>query len=117
MCSLDITLVVSVQSAVVVLHRSSTVFIFLELCMRMQDTWRDMEALVDAGLVRSIGLSNFSTKKLDDVLSYARIPPAVVQVPPPLVPRASSKLCDLRVGICVVRCHSHSSLVCKTPCR
>jgi len=29
------------------------------------------------GLVRSIGVSNFSVKKLQDILSYAEIPPAV----------------------------------------
>ena len=33
------------------------------------------------GLVRSIGVSNFSVKKLQDILSYAEIPPAVSQVP------------------------------------
>lgn len=32
------------------------------------------------GLVRSIGVSNFSVKKLEAVLSYAEIPPAVCQV-------------------------------------
>lgn len=46
----------------------------------IKSTWTDMEALVDAGLVRSIGVSNFSTTKLTDMLSYCRIPPAVVQV-------------------------------------
>lgn len=32
------------------------------------------------GLVRSIGVSNFSVKKLAAILSYADIPPAVCQV-------------------------------------
>ena len=32
------------------------------------------------GLVHSIGVSNFSVKKLQNILSYAEIPPAVSQV-------------------------------------
>lgn len=43
-------------------------------------TWKAMEALYDAGKVRAIGVSNFSTKKLDDLLEVARVPPAVNQV-------------------------------------
>ena len=46
----------------------------------MQDTWQEMEKLVDDGLVKSIGISNFSCKKVDDLLSYARIQPAAIQV-------------------------------------
>ncbi|KAL1545542.1 NADPH-dependent aldo-keto reductase, chloroplastic [Salvia divinorum] len=43
-------------------------------------TWKAMEALYDSGKARAIGVSNFSTKKLGDLLSVARIPPAVNQV-------------------------------------
>ncbi|GMN68995.1 hypothetical protein TIFTF001_038050, partial [Ficus carica] len=43
-------------------------------------TWRAMEALYDAGKARAIGVSNFSTKKLGDLLEVARVPPAVNQV-------------------------------------
>ncbi|EEF32521.1 aldo-keto reductase, putative [Ricinus communis] len=43
-------------------------------------TWRAMEALYNSGKARAIGLSNFSTKKLADLLEVARIPPAVNQV-------------------------------------
>ena len=39
-----------------------------------------MEKLVDEGLVKSIGISNFSVKKIEDLLQYARIKPAVNQV-------------------------------------
>ena len=39
-----------------------------------------MEKLYDTGKVRAIGVSNFSTKKLGDLLAVARIPPAVNQV-------------------------------------
>ncbi|KAF5202555.1 Aldo-keto reductase family 4 member like [Thalictrum thalictroides] len=43
-------------------------------------TWKAMEALYDSGKARAIGVSNFSTKKLGDLLDIARIPPAVNQV-------------------------------------
>lgn len=43
-------------------------------------TWRAMEALYDSGKARAIGVSNFSTKKLGDLLEIARVPPAVNQV-------------------------------------
>lgn len=43
-------------------------------------TWKAMEALYDSGKVRAIGVSNFSTKKMQDLLEVARIPPAVNQV-------------------------------------
>ena len=39
-----------------------------------------MEKLVDEGLVKSIGISNFSVPKTKDLQSYARIQPAVNQV-------------------------------------
>jgi alcohol dehydrogenase (NADP+) len=35
---------------------------------------------VDLTVSQAIGISNFSVKKLKDLLSYARIKPAVVQV-------------------------------------
>ncbi|KAI8086006.1 NADP-dependent oxidoreductase domain-containing protein [Halteromyces radiatus] len=44
------------------------------------DTWRAMEKLVEKGLVRSIGVSNFTIPLLEDLLSKATIPPAVNQV-------------------------------------
>ena len=39
-------------------------------------TWRQMEKLVDIGLVRHIGTSNMTVPKLDLLLRDARIPPA-----------------------------------------
>jgi aryl-alcohol dehydrogenase-like predicted oxidoreductase len=39
-----------------------------------------MEKLYDAGKARAIGVSNFSSKKLGDLLAVARVPPAVDQV-------------------------------------
>lgn len=44
------------------------------------DTWQAMEALVNDGLVRAIGLSNFNSKQVDDIISKAQIKPAVLQV-------------------------------------
>ncbi|XP_054785299.1 NADPH-dependent aldo-keto reductase, chloroplastic-like [Prosopis cineraria] len=43
-------------------------------------TWRAMEALYNSGKVRSIGVSNFSSRKLQDLLEVAHVPPAVNQV-------------------------------------
>jgi diketogulonate reductase-like aldo/keto reductase len=43
-------------------------------------TWAAMEKLYDAGKVRAIGVSNFSTKKLEDLIAVARVRPAVNQV-------------------------------------
>lgn len=43
-------------------------------------TWGAMEKLYDSGKARAIGVSNFSCKKLEDLLDVARVPPAVNQV-------------------------------------
>lgn len=43
-------------------------------------TWKAMESLYDSGKARALGVSNFSTKKLADLLEVARVPPAVNQV-------------------------------------
>ena len=39
-----------------------------------------MEIQFDEGKARAIGVSNFSCKKLEDILAVARVPPAVNQV-------------------------------------
>jgi len=44
------------------------------------DTWRAMEELVELGLVKNIGVSNWNCQGLRDIVSYARIKPAVLQV-------------------------------------
>lgn len=45
-----------------------------------QETWQAMEKLVDQKLTLAIGISNTNNQTLVDVLSYARIKPAVNQV-------------------------------------
>ncbi|KAG5554008.1 hypothetical protein RHGRI_011769 [Rhododendron griersonianum] len=48
--------------------------------LRLPETWAAMEGLYASGQARAIGVSNFSTKKLQDLLAYAKVPPAVNQV-------------------------------------
>ncbi|KAJ9049503.1 hypothetical protein DSO57_1023740 [Entomophthora muscae] len=46
----------------------------------LSETWKELEALVFEGKIKSIGVSNFTVKKLDKLLETARIKPAVNQV-------------------------------------
>lgn len=39
-----------------------------------------MEKLVEKGLTKAIGLSNFNKRQIDDILSIATVKPAVLQV-------------------------------------
>ncbi len=48
--------------------------------MPLAQTWAEMENLVEKGLVKSIGVSNFSISKLEEMKGYAKILPAVNQV-------------------------------------
>eukprot|EP00929_Paragymnodinium_shiwhaense_P014771 TRINITY_DN122732_c0_g1_i1.p1 TRINITY_DN122732_c0_g1~~TRINITY_DN122732_c0_g1_i1.p1 ORF type:complete len:715 (+),score=198.73 TRINITY_DN122732_c0_g1_i1:75-2219(+) len=45
-----------------------------------RETWEAMEELVREGLVKNIGVANMGAAMLRDVLSYAKIKPAVLQV-------------------------------------
>ncbi|MCA9247686.1 MAG: aldo/keto reductase [Planctomycetales bacterium] len=46
----------------------------------IRDTWQAMEELVSSGLVRNLGVCNFGCSLIRDLLSYAHIRPAVLQV-------------------------------------
>ncbi|KAJ6824057.1 methylecgonone reductase-like [Iris pallida] len=46
----------------------------------MKSTWEAMEQCCRLGLAKSIGVSNFSSKKLSLLLEHATVPPAVNQV-------------------------------------
>ncbi|MGH0148344.1 UNVERIFIED_CONTAM: hypothetical protein FKN15_012889 [Acipenser sinensis] len=45
-----------------------------------RDTWRAMEKLMDQGLVRAIGLSNFNARQTNDILDISKHKPVVNQV-------------------------------------
>ncbi|KAL8830087.1 MAG: hypothetical protein Q9191_001636 [Dirinaria sp. TL-2023a] len=46
----------------------------------IQETWTAMESLVDKGLAKSIGISNFNGQLIMDLLRYAKIVPATLQI-------------------------------------
>jgi D-xylose reductase len=46
----------------------------------IEETWHAMEDLVPKGLARSIGISNFNGQLLMDLLRYAKITPATLQI-------------------------------------
>ncbi|WP_312644169.1 aldo/keto reductase [Hydrogenoanaerobacterium sp.] len=47
---------------------------------RFMATWRQMEKLVDMGLVKSIGMSSMTIPKLEAVLPLCRIKPALIEM-------------------------------------
>lgn len=50
------------------------------LPMDFKAVWADMEECQKKGLTKSIGVSNFSCKKISEILATAQVPPAVNQV-------------------------------------
>ncbi|KAJ8769919.1 hypothetical protein K2173_009001 [Erythroxylum novogranatense] len=47
---------------------------------RLKKAWKVMEALIELGLVRAIGVSNFSVHQIKELLKFAKVVPAVNQV-------------------------------------
>ncbi len=46
----------------------------------LHETWAAMEALVDKGLVKRIGVCNYNSALIHDLMSYARIKPSMLQI-------------------------------------
>ncbi|KAF7197599.1 Glycerol 2-dehydrogenase (NADP(+)) [Pseudocercospora fuligena] len=51
-----------------------------ELTKNQQPTWRAMEELYEAGKARAIGVSNWTVEGLKELLTYAKVKPAVNQI-------------------------------------
>lgn len=61
------------------------------------DTWKAMEDLVEQKLVHRIGVCNYNTGLMQDLLNYARIKPAMLQIEshPYLTQEAVLRLCAM----------------------
>ncbi len=46
----------------------------------LHETWKAMEALVDKGLVKRIGVCNYNSALIHDLMTYARIKPSMLQI-------------------------------------
>ncbi|KAM7534057.1 hypothetical protein Aperf_G00000116896 [Anoplocephala perfoliata] len=47
---------------------------------KLEDTWRAMEDLIPAGLVKSIGVSNYNKRQLEHLMKHCKVVPAVNQI-------------------------------------
>ncbi|KAA0049676.1 NADP-dependent D-sorbitol-6-phosphate dehydrogenase-like [Cucumis melo var. makuwa] len=74
----------------------------IDTTISLETTWHAMEDLVSAGLVRSIGISNYDIFMTRDCLAYSKVKPAVNQIEThPYFQRESLvKFCQ-KHGICV----------------
>jgi|SRR5579859_2154478 len=50
------------------------------LPISIQETWRAMESLIKKGLVKSIGVANFTAPMIVDLLTYAKVKPVMNQI-------------------------------------
>ena len=46
----------------------------------VRETWQALEELVEQGLVRNSGVSNFNVAQIRDICTYAKVKPACLQV-------------------------------------
>lgn len=53
---------------------------FLNPNLSIETVWREMESLVEEGLVKKIGVSNFRVSDLEELLAICRIPPYINQI-------------------------------------
>lgn len=53
---------------------------YKQFLSRLKKSWKAMEGLVELGLVRAIGVSNFNVQQIKELLKFAKIVPAVNQV-------------------------------------
>lgn len=66
------------------------------------ETWKAMEALVDKGLVKNIGVSNYNAEQLKETFAAARIKPAVLQIEvQPALPNTELRALAKELGIVV----------------
>ena len=52
----------------------------IDTTVSIKETWQAMEKCVEKGLVKAIGVSNFTPVLVHDLLSYSKVKPAVNQV-------------------------------------
>ncbi|KAI3711117.1 hypothetical protein L2E82_14131 [Cichorium intybus] len=53
---------------------------YRQFLSKLKTAWKTMEKLVESGLVRAIGVSNFNIQQMKELLKFAKITPAVNQV-------------------------------------
>ena len=46
----------------------------------LHETWKAMEALVEKGLVKQIGVCNYNSALIHDLMTYAQVKPAMLQI-------------------------------------
>ena len=69
---------ISIISNVIIVVISSVVLAVSAVCVLL--CREAMEKMVDDGLVRHIGVSNFSVKQVEELLEHARIKPVANQI-------------------------------------